>query len=618
MSSSTEEKPPAAEPSAGEHTSDAAAESGLPVDGPANESTESGGTTYATPKPNRASAVFTAATVDEATSAAAPQEPDPKETIDSLQAQVKELESQLSGLNSKLVRSFERVADLEDDYSEVKSRLQSSQTKISDLEKERSEHLAALNTGLLVEKSHVSSEMQRMMDKVLEETKQRGKAESDKKQIEEELESLSASLFSEANRMVAVEKLARARAEEKSGSMEKSLKDTEGIMLEQQKVLASLQRQIEELQQGGLSSDAASAKSSPDHILSIESLARSPSMRTTKATAGSQVGRAIEPGMQLLINIQPFQEFIAFIGHLRKSRLSLKQFYTFPVPGQGAPSAAVSPKPPSRTSSPSPFAALAAAAGGSGQASAQALSHSGSSSSLNPFQAAGVSRHRDYPSLPSSAEDLVKPSNQLSLPFLKRTQEEDSDPCLRLDFAPGLNWLTRRQANTAILDGTLVIEPIFPGGVVPDADEVRAQNAHLPPAACSMCGMLVVNVPIGGPNAPHADTAEATSPGTRSSSWANSFSAAGSSMLEAAGVSRQKTEEQPAAAAGAQDAAATKSSRPSLFSSLRMGTSSPKPDRGTPSIAQRLPSFGLTSSASVHDSDEVGLVLISCQLMHSR
>ncbi len=77
---------------------------------------------------------------------------------------------------------------------------------------------------------------------------------------------------------------------------------------------------------------------------------------------------------------------------------------------------------------------------------------------------------------------------------------------------------------------------------------------------------------------------------------------------------------QEGAAAAAQDASAAapaKSSRTALFLSLRVGTSSSKPDRGSPSIAQRLPSFGLTSSASVHDSDEVSFVLIPCQLTHS-
>ncbi len=166
-------------------------------------------------------------------------------SAEALQAQFSDLTNQVTGLNEKLVKSFNRIADLEDDYSEAQERIRNMSAKIKELEKERSEHLDALNTGLLVEKAHVSSEMQRMMDRVIEETAQRGKAESDKTKIEEELDELSSSLFSEANKMVAVERLSRARAEEKSRNMEERLKDTEGIMLEQQKVLADLQRQVE-------------------------------------------------------------------------------------------------------------------------------------------------------------------------------------------------------------------------------------------------------------------------------------------------------------------------------------------------------------------------------------
>ncbi|KDN44923.1 hypothetical protein K437DRAFT_256786 [Tilletiaria anomala UBC 951] len=570
-------------------------------------------TQYATPKPNRASAVFTAGSGD-ATSE--PQE-DPKEVIEALQAQIKDLTAQVTGLNGKLVGSFERVADLEDDFSEAQRRLDSQTSKISSLEKEREEHLAALNTGLLVEKSHVSTEMQRMMDRVIEETAQRGKAESDKKRIEEELDELSASLFDEANRMVAVEKLARARAEEKAEAMQKSLKDTEGVMLEQQKVLASLQRQIEEQQQHAAISDNASTKSGADSGLKIESLARSPSQRTQYPSRASGTKRGMTPTMQVLINVQPYREFASFLHHIRKLRLQLKPFYSYPLPGLSR-----STTPASSVSDPS--------SGG------VHVSPSPSQSSLSPFAIAGIGRHRDYPTLPSSAEDFVRLSNQLSLPFIKRSQEEDTEPCLRLDVAPGLNWLSRRQANTAILEGNLVVEPIFPGGIVPDADEVRARNAHMPPAACALCGTQVVNVPVGSNGSSDATSSggvnsdqqhKHSSISSSTASWANSISAvtgsAASSMLEAAGVrdrDRKHGAEKSGAGGGsgaastshgdtgaattAGEGSATTRSRTGLFSGLRLASASPKPERAGASIAQRLPGLpglGLGSSSETDD-----------------
>ena len=49
---------------------------------------------------------------------------------------------------------------------------------------ERMEHLAALDTGLLVEKAHVTTELTRLMEKVSEESAQRGLAENAKFAIE--------------------------------------------------------------------------------------------------------------------------------------------------------------------------------------------------------------------------------------------------------------------------------------------------------------------------------------------------------------------------------------------------------------------------------------------------
>lgn len=73
-------------------------------------------------------------------------------SIPALRAHILDLSAQVTGLNSKLVSSFERISDLEDDLQDLHSRILSSTTKIASLEKEREEHLAALNTGLLVEK----------------------------------------------------------------------------------------------------------------------------------------------------------------------------------------------------------------------------------------------------------------------------------------------------------------------------------------------------------------------------------------------------------------------------------------------------------------------------------
>ncbi|PWN29413.1 hypothetical protein BDZ90DRAFT_230289 [Jaminaea rosea] len=514
-------------------------------------------------RPSDGKAEATAAAPDTSTGAASSTED--LDDVATLRSRIADLTNQVTGLNGKLVSSFMRISDLEDDLSDARERVMSGTTQVASLEKERQEHLAALNTGLLVEKAHVSTEMTRMMDRVIEETKQRGQAESDKAKIEAELDELSASLFNEANRMVAVERLARARAEEKSKSMEERLQDTEGIMLEQQKVLGDLQKKLEASKEAG---EAASSSRAQHQV-------------------GSPSSSSAPPPLVLMLDIVPYQELHAFLAHLRKLRKQLAPFYNYPYDpsrpylshrknssgnyiggGQSSSSSSSSiPTSPTLRSS------------GSSSSSGFTPASSADATQTSPFLLAGVSRHKDYPLLPSNCESLVSLSSQLSLPFIKRCQEEDSDPCLRLDFAPGLNWLSRRQANTAILDGQLVIEPVFPGGKVEDEQAVRALYRHLPPAACALCGMHVVNVPMPGGADGKEEGASATgTPDLRSvTSWASSMAgSAASSLREAAGGSST-----PGASSSSQslsvDSSAGGDASSSSAAATTTGSASPKP-----------------------------------------
>lgn len=69
------------------------------------------------------------------------------QVIASLREQVQDLFSQVTQLNNKLVKSYDRVSDLEDELHVTSSNLRSSSIKISNLELERAQHLSALNTG---------------------------------------------------------------------------------------------------------------------------------------------------------------------------------------------------------------------------------------------------------------------------------------------------------------------------------------------------------------------------------------------------------------------------------------------------------------------------------------
>jgi len=144
-------------------------------------------------------------------------------------------------LNNKLVTSYDRVSDLEDNLHVASANVRQSSIKISQLELERTQHLAALNTGLLVEKSHVTAELTRLMEKATEEAAQRGQAETARADIEKDLDDLSATLFDQANTMVAEARFARAQSERKVEDAERALKGAEDAV-------AMMQQQMQEMQ----------------------------------------------------------------------------------------------------------------------------------------------------------------------------------------------------------------------------------------------------------------------------------------------------------------------------------------------------------------------------------
>jgi hypothetical protein len=165
--------------------------------------------------------------------------------ISSLRTQVQDLVSQVTELNNKLVKSYDRVSDLEDDLHVTSSSLRSSSVKVSQLELERSQHLSALNTGLLVEKSHVTSELTRLMEKATEEAAKRGQAESARADIEKDLDDVSAALFDQANTMVAEARLGRAQSDRKAEVAERALVEAEDAVKLMQQELQALQQEKE-------------------------------------------------------------------------------------------------------------------------------------------------------------------------------------------------------------------------------------------------------------------------------------------------------------------------------------------------------------------------------------
>jgi hypothetical protein len=222
--------------------------------------------------------------------------------ITSLRTQVQDLVSQVTELNNKLVKSYDRVSDLEDDLHVTSSTLRSSSVKISELELERSQHLSALNTGLLVEKAHVTSELTRLMEKATEEAARRGQAESARSDIEKDLDDVSAALFDQANTMVAEARWGRAQSDRKAEEAERALREAEDAVRLMQQELQALQGEKEAAERRMEGMSAAMGK-------------------------GKWIERASLPANahHLLTSHVSYQEFLSLLSHLRALRVTSPQ-----------------------------------------------------------------------------------------------------------------------------------------------------------------------------------------------------------------------------------------------------------------------------------------------------
>ncbi|KAK0458802.1 uncharacterized protein EV420DRAFT_333332 [Desarmillaria tabescens] len=309
--------------------------------------------------------------------------------IQSLRTQIQDLYSQVTQLNAKLVKSYDRVSDLEDDLHVTSANLRSSTLKVSELEFERTQHLSALNTGLLVEKSNVTAELNRLMEKATEEAAQRGQAETARATIEKELDDLSASLFDQANTMVAEARYSKALSERKVEEAEIALKGAE-------EAVALMQQQMQALQ--------ADKEEADKRALEIRV-----SMGKGKWAERREDGSLRRP-LRLICSHLPYQEFLLFVAHLRTLHTS-------------------TPTPPTMTT-------------------------------------------------------------LLPLPFIARLSSEDSEPTVRLDLAPSLNWLSRRSVLAAIHNGQLTIEPISSTYLLQDtfsnAPSIPGLSGNN--AVCALCG----------------------------------------------------------------------------------------------------------------------------------
>nr|GAT50878.1 predicted protein [Mycena chlorophos] len=322
-----------------------------------------------------------------------------EQLISTLRSQIQDLFSQVTQLNAKLVKSYDRVSDLEDDLHVASAQTRQSSLKISQLELERTQHLSALNTGLLVEKSQVTAELTRLMEKATEEAAQRGQAETAKANIEKDLDDLSATLFAQANTMVAEARYAQSQADRRVEEAETALKGAE-------EMVGHMQQQMQEMQ---AAKEDAEKKAQDMRVI----MGKGKWVDRRSTSTGSTVKET-----RLLSSHLPYQEFLLFVAHLR-------------------------------------------------------------------------SVHPSSPSAPAM-------TTLLTMPFLARLSSEDSEPTVRLDLAPSLNWLSRRSVLAAIHNGQLTIEPMSSSALLAESSNsanIPGLNSSNNNISCALCGTPIFSLP---------------------------------------------------------------------------------------------------------------------------
>ncbi|KAK9464461.1 hypothetical protein V1512DRAFT_268277 [Lipomyces arxii] len=147
------------------------------------------------------------------------------------------LSKEVAALSTKLILAVEKQADLEDGLAAARHELDLAKLQIQALEDEKKEHDRQMDEGLLVERKAVEEETSVLMTRLMNESKARMKAESDRRSIEQEVEDLTRSLFEEANKMV-------AQARRDKDQLEQRNKQLQNVVMEKDNILASLQEQL--------------------------------------------------------------------------------------------------------------------------------------------------------------------------------------------------------------------------------------------------------------------------------------------------------------------------------------------------------------------------------------
>lgn len=288
-----------------------------------------------------------------------------------------ELSQKVSQLSTRLIQAIDRQADLEDQVQLLRKELEVSRKRNLSFED-------MLSSGELVPKEA----FKKQVDRANTAAKAQISAEKESARLQAEIEELTSSLFSEANKMVADANRETSVWGRKNDSLRQQLRERDILLENMQEQLTALKSVLQDV--------------SDDR----DRLLKAGSDTNSDPGAGNgffevSLNTPIRPALRH--DLRLFHEFV-----LMAPANSLE------VPASGRSSPAT----------------------GSEEGTISSIA-----SRIHTFNSKDTPGIKDFK-------------------FFKRSIAEDIEPTLRLDAAPGLNWLSRRNILSSIYDGSIKIEPI--------------------------------------------------------------------------------------------------------------------------------------------------------------
>ncbi|KAI7262878.1 hypothetical protein KC345_g9313 [Hortaea werneckii] len=381
-----------------------------------------------------------------------------------------DLSAEVAMLSTKLVNAINYQTNLDDSLQATRHELEHTQAQLSRVSQAKAKYDDDITNGILVKKAHVDAQIAKLREELAKEKAAREASEKSRKQTEGELENLTTALFEEANGMVAAARKDTEAAEKRNSHLRSQLSDTEELLASQQVQLQDLKTVMERMERASSEQEAAAHRDP-----SVPSTPINSTTATWDALQFSPNGAAlaeVPPNhplhfSQLLVpvmrnDVSAYADFQELLASARRamphSRGNSGSTHKLASASQTDLRTASSPVVPGAFS----FGAGLGISNASGPSSS--TNNSPSSSTFNSSSPAFSSNPQPAP--------LLKETK-----FYKRTLTEDLEPTLRLDLAPGLSFLSRRTVLSALLNGSLAVEPFLP-----------STKFYGPVFACALCG----------------------------------------------------------------------------------------------------------------------------------